>query len=55
VRGAVPIPPLSVGGDALDAAIDAVRVTLSKEQRAEERYLPDNYDVWNEFFHRWHE
>jgi hypothetical protein len=41
-----------VGGDSLDAANDAVRVTLSEEQRAEERYLPDNYDAWNEFFRR---
>jgi hypothetical protein len=54
-RGGVPIPPLPVGADALDATIDDVRVTLSDEQRAEERYLPDNYDAWNEFFHRRYE
>jgi hypothetical protein len=44
-----------VGGDELDAAIDVVRVTLTEEQREEERYLADNYDAWNEFFRRRHE
>jgi hypothetical protein len=44
-----------VGGDELDAAIDAVRVTLTDEQRAEERYRADNYDAWNEFFRLRHE
>jgi hypothetical protein len=43
-----------VGGDALDTTIDVVLITLSDEHRAEERYLLDNYDVWNEFFrHRY--
>jgi hypothetical protein len=45
IAGGVPIPPLPVGGDELDAAIDAVWVTLSEEQCAEERYLPDNFGV----------
>nr|XP_051221787.1 uncharacterized protein LOC127340046 [Lolium perenne] len=30
-------------------------VTLTDEQRAEERYRADNYDAWNEFFRLRHE
>jgi hypothetical protein len=32
------------------AAIDVVLKTMSDEQRAEPRFFPDNYPVWNEFF-----
>jgi hypothetical protein len=53
--GGVPIPPPPVGRDELDTAIDAVLVTLTDEQRAEERYRADNYDGWNEFFRLRHE
>jgi hypothetical protein len=53
--GGVPIPPPPVGGDTLDAEINAVLVTLSDEQRSEERFFPDNYATWNEFFQRRYE
>jgi hypothetical protein len=39
-----------VGGDALDAEIEAVIATLSDEQRAEPRFFPSNYVAWNDFF-----
>jgi hypothetical protein len=51
--GGVLIPPPM--GDALDAVIDAVIETLSDEQRAEPRFFPDNYEVWNDFFQRRYE
>jgi hypothetical protein len=41
--GGVQIPPPPVGGDALDAEIDAVIETLSDEQRTEPRFFPENY------------
>jgi hypothetical protein len=41
-----------VGGEALDAEIDAVIATLSDEQRAEPRFFPDNYVARNNFFRR---
>lgn len=44
-----------MGRAALEAEIDAVLVTLSDEQRAGERYWPDNYDAWTDFFRRRYE
>jgi hypothetical protein len=44
-----------VGGDALDAEIDALIKTLSDEQRAEPRFFPNNYVAWNDFFWRKYE
>ena len=53
--GGVPIPPPPVGRAALEAEIDAVLVTLSDEQRAEERFWPDNYEAWTQFFRQRYE
>jgi hypothetical protein len=44
-----------VGGDALDAEIDAVLATMSDEQHAEPRFFPDNYAAWNDFFRQRYE
>jgi hypothetical protein len=53
--GGVPIPLPLMGGDALDVEINAVLVSFSDGQHAEERYFPDNYAAWCEFFHRRYE
>jgi hypothetical protein len=52
--GGVPIPPPPQGA-ALDAAIDEILEGMSDEQRADPRFYPDNYPVWNTFFRRRYE
>jgi hypothetical protein len=52
--GGVPIPPPPQGA-ALDAAIDEILEGMSDEQRADPRFYPDNYPVWNVFFWRRYE
>ena len=53
--GGVPIPPPPMGRATLEAEIDAVLVNLSDEQRAEERFWPDNYEAWTQFFRQRYE
>jgi hypothetical protein len=52
--GGIPILPLPQGA-ALDAAINEVLEAMSDEQRAEPRFYPDNYPMWNTFFQRRYE
>jgi hypothetical protein len=52
--GGVPIPP-PPQGTTLDAAIDEILEGMSDEQRADPRFYPDNYPVWNTFFRRRYE
>jgi hypothetical protein len=52
--GGVPIPPPPQGAT-LDAAIDEILKGMSDEQRADQRFYPDNYPAWNAFCQRRYE